>query len=219
MIRAAIFDMDGLLVDSEPLWRQAETKVFRDLGVPITTKSAAETTGLRTDQTVHYWYERYPWKDTTEAEVGSRIDQTVLELIRRLAIPKVGVHEAITACRELDLAIALASSSSPDIITGVVTKLGLEHEFRATHSAEAEVYGKPNPAVYLDTAKKLGLAPEVCVALEDSLNGVISAKSAGMYCIAVPDASERDHPQFSIADRVVDSLLEVTPALIRSLTR
>lgn len=217
MVEAAIFDLDGLLIDSEPLWQEAETNVMKTLGVTLTNEMEKQTTGLRTAETVHLWYTQHPWSGPSEQEVGRQIDQQVLDLIQQKAKPKEGALETVRLCRELGLTLAIASSSSLAIINAAVKKLGIRDSLAAVHSAESDTYSKPNPEVYLDTAKILGVDPRLCLAFEDSLNGVLSAKAATMRCIAVPDPSQRHDPRFGIADVVVDLLLDVTPAMIKAL--
>ncbi len=102
--------------------------------------------------------------------------------------------------------IAIASSSEYSIIQEVVERLDIEKYFPIIHSAEEEQYGKPHPAVYLSACKKIGVIPEECITFEDSLNGVISAKSAKITCIAVPEDVNKGNPKFAIADIILDSL-------------
>jgi HAD superfamily hydrolase (TIGR01509 family) len=215
MVNAVIFDMDGLLIDSEPLWQEAEMAVFGRLGVPITPTAQAQTMGLRTDQTVEYWYRRHPWHSPSRPKVCQQIDEAVIALIKQKGAPMPGALEVVATCEALGLRLALASSSSVAIITATLDKLGLADKFAAIHSADAEPFGKPHPAVYLSTADTLGVHPDECLVLEDSLNGVISAKAASMRCIAVPNPEQRDDTRFGVADLVVSSLTQVTAPVIQ----
>ena len=104
------------------------------------------------------------------------------------------------------------------LIDAVVEKLGLGGQFELTVSAESEALGKPHPAVYLTCAARLGVNPSECVALEDSVNGLVSAKAARMRVIAVPEAAHRDDSRFSLADAVVRSLLDVNERLLDRLS-
>jgi mannitol-1-/sugar-/sorbitol-6-/2-deoxyglucose-6-phosphatase len=104
------------------------------------------------------------------------------------------------------------------LIQAVVEKLGLTGKFELLVSAESEPFGKPHPAVYLRCASRLGLSPSECVALEDSVNGLVSAKAARMRVIAVPEAAHQDDARFCLADAVVPSLLEVDGALLQRLS-
>jgi mannitol-1-/sugar-/sorbitol-6-/2-deoxyglucose-6-phosphatase len=217
MIKAAIFDMDGLLIDSEPLWKEAEVKVFNSIGVPVTHEMTSKTLGMRTDEVVAFWHQRYPWTGHALETIAEEIDSSVLELIAERGQPKPGVHKVIAACMSLNLPMAIASSSTIRVIDAVVSKLGVGHHFLEVHSAQLEPYGKPHPGVYISVADKLGVRPDECAAFEDSPNGVISAKAAKMHCIAVPDPAQRDDKRFGIADMVVGSLNDVTAEMIRSL--
>lgn len=210
--RAAIFDMDGLLIDSEPLWQAAEIEVFAEIGVHLTHAECTQTKGLRIDDTIAYWYARRPWPGPDPREVEARLVQRVGALIARSGRPKPGVAHALGFFKERGCALALATSSGRPLIDAVLARLGLRETFRAVHSAVDEERGKPDPAVYLTTAARLGVPPAACVALEDSSHGVAAAKAAGMACIAVPDTSspERD-PGAGLcrADVALASLLDL----------
>jgi beta-phosphoglucomutase-like phosphatase (HAD superfamily) len=143
--------------------------------------------------------------------------QQSLDLLIRIYTQKKGALEVVTLCKSLGLPIAIASSSSLTIIDAVVTKLGIKNDFKIIHSAEAEALGKPDPAVYLKTAKLLELAPANCLVFEDSISGVRSAKAAGMCCIAVPEEERRADKQYVIADLIVDSLLDITITTIKDM--
>ena len=218
MLRAAIYDMDGLLLDSEPYWVQAELEVLGAVGVPLTPELARETTGMRLDEAVAHWYRRFPWRTHSQPEVVARLTKAAHRLILAHAEAKPGVHESLALFAAEGLRRALASSSPPVLIAAVVDKLGLSGQFELTVSAEAEAFGKPHPAVYLSCAQRLGLSPTECVALEDSVNGLISAKAARMRVIAVPEAAHRNDPRFSLADAVVVSLLDVDARLLHRLS-
>lgn len=206
MIEAVIFDMDGLLIDSEPLWRKAEVKLFNSLGVPLTEEMAYETTGLRTDGVVDYWHKRYPWKSPGLDEVCKMLEEEVIKLVKDKGEAKPGVNKAFELCTDAGLPIAIASSSPMELITTVLDKLELSSSVKAIGSAHNEDFGKPHPAVYISTAKKLGIRPEHCLAFEDSVNGVLSAKAARMKCIAVPEPENQGDKRYGIADIVLSSL-------------
>jgi len=206
MIKAIIFDMDGLLIDSEPLWEEAELSVFTKVGVPLTPEMTKQTMGLRVDEVVQYWHSRYPWKNTPLMEVEALIVKTVIELIKAKGQAKQGVHGIIDVFQKCDLPMAIASSSSMEIINAVVEKFSLQEYMQVIYSAEHEAFGKPHPGVYITAAQKLGVQPEECLAFEDSPNGVLAAKAAKMKCIAVPDLKLKEDKRFCIADKVLDSL-------------
>jgi len=217
MLRAAIYDMDGLLLDSEPYWVQAEMDVLGGVGVPLTEALARETTGMRLDEAVAHWYGRFPWTGQSQGDVLARLTRAAHHLILAHAVAKPGVQESLALFTRLGIRRALASSSPLSLIRAVVDKLGLQGHFEITVSAESEAHGKPHPAVYLTCAGQLGLLPAECVALEDSVNGLTSAKAAGMHVIAVPEAAHRTDAAYRAADVVVDSLLQVDQPLLEGL--
>lgn len=216
MIEAVIFDMDGLLIDSEPLWQEAEVDVFNKVGVPLTVEMTPQTMGLRTDEVVSYWHKRHPWDTPSQQEVSQQIDETVIELIRQKGVAKEGVQEAVSLCKEAGLPVAIASSSPMLLITTVLEKLGIADQIDAVHSAHDEAYGKPHPAVYISTAETLGIQPAHCLAFEDSANGVLSAKAAKMKCIAIPEPDSRNDKRFGIADILLHSLVDFTPEMLKN---
>lgn len=216
-MRAVIFDMDGLLVDSEPLWVRAEIEIFGEVGVVLGEEDCALTKGLRTDDVIAYWHRRRPWDGRTPAEVEARLIARVAELVRDEGRALPGVAEAIAVAREGGRRLALASSSPLVIIDATLERLGLAQTFEVVQSAQTEPLGKPHPGIFLRTAEQLAVPAVECLVLEDSLTGVIAAKAARMTCIAVPF----DHPghdaRFAVADAVVGSLVDVTAALIATL--
>jgi mannitol-1-/sugar-/sorbitol-6-/2-deoxyglucose-6-phosphatase len=216
-LRAAIYDMDGLLLDSEPYWVEAEAEVLGGVGVPITPELARETTGMRLDEVVAHWFRRFPWKGQSQGDVVARLTRAAHALILAKAAAKPGVRESLAFFERHGIRRALASSSPLILIDGVVEKLGLSGQFELTVSAEGEAYGKPHPAVYLTCAQRLGLPPTACVALEDSVNGLVSAKAARMRVIAVPEAAQHADPRFALADVVVKSLLDIDERLWKQL--
>lgn len=217
MIEAVIFDMDGLLIDSEPLWREAEVRIFKKLGVPLTIEMAGQTMGMRTDEVVNYWHRKYPWDTPSQKSVSQGLDKTVIEIIRARGQAKEGVKEAIAVCESLGLPIAIASSSPTILIKTVLEKLEIANKIQTIHSAHDEKYGKPHPAVYIKTATELGIHPEHCLAFEDSANGVISAKAAKMKCIAIPERQFLGDKRFGIADIIIPSLLDFSPHMLADL--
>ncbi|MFM9106967.1 MAG: hexitol phosphatase HxpB, partial [Chloroflexota bacterium] len=206
MADAVIFDMDGLLIDSEPFWRLAEVEALSAVGVPIDDDQARLTTGLRTDEVVEHWYAQYPWQGPTRQEVGARIIRGVIDLVRERGEALPGVGETLDGLAAAGYPLAIASSSASETLDAVLERLGIRAYFRVVQSAEHEPYGKPHPAVYIEAARRLGVAPTRCVAFEDSPNGVVAAKAARMRCIAVPDHALAEDARFRIADAVLPSL-------------
>lgn len=218
-VRAVIFDLDGLLIDSEPLWREGESRIFRSLGMPVEPEDIRATMGMRLDEAVAYWHAHHPWRDGhTHQEVMAMVEAEMVRLIRERGEPLPGARQAIALARELGLRTAIASSSTAPVIDAALDRIGVRDLVEVVRSAADEPYGKPHPAVYLTTAALLGVPPRACLAFEDSVAGVIAAKAAGMTCVAVPDAHTRTRPEMGAADEVLGSLTEVTPEFYRRYT-
>lgn len=215
-IQAVIFDMDGVLIDSEPLWQRVEYEVLSALGVPVTIATIQQTTGLRIDQCVDYWYHKAPWPDYDNATVSQTIVDRVASDILIRGEAMLGVHEAIAHCQALGLKIGLATSSFYTIIEAVLTKLGLSDQFMAVQSAEGLAYGKPHPEVYLNCAKALGIDPRYCLAIEDSFNGLIAARAANMQTVAIPTPEQRGDAKWVVAHHQAESLLALAQILTAS---
>jgi mannitol-1-/sugar-/sorbitol-6-/2-deoxyglucose-6-phosphatase len=209
VLEAAIFDMDGVLVDSEPIWQDVETELLGRLGVPLTKELCRQTMGFRVNEAVAFWYERHPWTGPSVDEVADQLVEGVIAAIGARGEPMAGVEDAIAFLRGRGLRLAIASSSYYRVIDAVLERCGLADAFEVVHSAQDEPVGKPDPAVYLTAAAKLGVAPSACVALEDSPNGVVSATRAGMTCIAIPEPGTEDDPRFGDAAVVLSSLADL----------
>lgn len=209
MLQACIFDMDGVLLDSEPFWRQAEIEVFATVGLHLTEEDCMETMGIRIDEVVAWRHHQKPWAEPSQAVICERIVDRMVELVRERAKPLPGVYEALDFVRSQGLKLALASSSSTRLIRAVLEGLGLLDAFPIVHSAETEEYGKPHPAVFLTTAGLLGVPPTGCLVIEDSFNGVLAAKAARMTVVAIPEPAVADDPRFVIADARLRSLEEL----------
>lgn len=206
--QGAIFDMDGLLVDSEPLWHQAEVEILGGLGVPIAAADVRHTKGMFVREVAGFWYGRHPWPGPSPDDVAHRVVDRVMALVVERGRLQPGVDRAIGLCRGHGLPLAVASSSEHRLIDVVLERFGLGGDFPVRCSAEDEHYGKPHPAVFLSTAAALGAAPERCLVWEDAPAGVLAAKAARMTCVAVPAAEDAAHPWFLVADAVLGSLEE-----------
>lgn len=203
MIEAVIFDMDGLLIDSEPFWRRAEIAVFKTVGIDLSEEDCRETMGYRLNEVVDLWYSREPWTVKSKIQIEDQILAHVQNLIETEGISLNGVMETIALCQELNLKMAIASSSAMPLIKATVKRLGLENRFDVLHSAEHEEFGKPHPAVFIHTAKKLGVRNENCLVFEDSFHGMVAGLAAKMKVIAVPEVSDK---RFGAAHLILDQL-------------
>lgn len=207
-IEAIIFDMDGLLVDSEPLWQKAEIEVFKTVNIELTLENCHETTGMPTLDVVNYWYKKLPWSEKSVEEINAALLKKAAELIAAAINPMPGVEKLLLKSRQMGLKIGLASASPMNIIEVVLTKLNLFGYFDFYHSAMLEKKNKPDPAVYLTVAQKLETPITKCLILEDSGNGVKGAVASQAVVVAVPSVYEFEDSKFNIANYKIHSLLE-----------
>ncbi len=208
MINAAIFDLDGVLIDSEPLWKEAEQKIFKTVGLILTNEMCRQTTGLDCIDTVRHWYNYKPWKGKKHEELRDEIYIEFKNLIRTKGRLKKDVEKALMIIREKNIPLAVASSSPMDIILTVLDTFKLENEFNTIYSSESEKLGKPHPAVYISTARLLNVNPVKCMAFEDSFYGALSAKSARMKVVAILEKEDYDNPKFNFVDLRLGSFKE-----------
>jgi len=167
MIQAAIFDMDGLLIDSEPMWQLAEKHVFTAVGVNVTDELAAQTAAMTTREVTQFWYRHCPWSGQSLDQVETAVVDHVESLIRKYGKPMIGVTDILDFFQRRQIKIGLATNSPARLMPIILNKLGIGHYFDAISSAEDEHKGKPDPAVYLSTAIKLNVDPAHCLAFED----------------------------------------------------
>ncbi|HVC05257.1 MAG TPA: hexitol phosphatase HxpB [Candidatus Acidoferrales bacterium] len=213
--KACVFDMDGVLIDTEPVWRQVEFDVFARVGVMLTDEQLRNTWGMRIEEVVDHWYQERPWNGIRPHAVQREIVREMVEYVRQQGVPMVGALEAIETARSIGLRIAIASSSSRELIDAVVDRLGIAALVDAICTADDEERGKPDPGVYLSAAQALDVIPSRCVAIEDSPVGVSAAVAAGMRCIGVRSHGDLSG-DISHAHVVLDSLVEITPAMLLS---
>lgn len=211
-LAAVIFDLDGLLVDTEPLWHEAEVDVLGALGVPLERHQTRFTKGMFVNEVVRYWYQRYPWPSPDVDQVARAVAEAVQVLATQRGHLRPGATAVIEAAGARSLGAAVASSSPMAYIEAVLGSVGLADTFAVVRSAEVEPFGKPHPGVFLAAAADLEVPPERCLVFEDAPAGVLAAKSARMRCVAVPDPEDRSRPELGLADLVLSSLEEMDEA-------
>lgn len=216
--KAAIFDMDGLLIDSEPFWRASHMAAVADHGVQITEDEVRLMAGRRTDEVVGHWRKTYDLNHITSDDLEARVVAKVIESIKLNGKELPGVKKIIKLLKSHDIPMAVASSSAPEIINVVLEKLVLHQHIQLAYSAKYEKFGKPHPGVFLTTAKKLGVQPADCLVFEDALSGVKAAKAAGMKCIAVPEKDNLNKQEMAtLADLIIPSLKDINWTTITKL--
>ncbi len=204
-----IYDMDGLIINTEPHWRTAIVRVFGTVGLQLTDEDGGETTGQRFDEVVEHWWNKQPWETKTKQQVHDEVIDEMENAIMHHAEAMKGVLASLEYFKGKGVRIALASSSAMRLIKATVKKLEIEQYFDLLVSAEHETHGKPHPAVFIRTAETLGVSVHRCLVLEDSYYGLLAAKSAKMKCVLVPDAINFDDVRFGIADWKIKSLEEI----------
>lgn len=212
--KAILFDLVGLLVDSEPLWDEAKRRTFAPLGIELTASMQSQTTGMRQHDMVDYWYRASPWIGPTVSTVARTVIAEMRNVIDEEGVVLMdGAREALTFTRGAGFVTAVVSSSPFEVIETVLIKADLLEAVPSFFSAEDDEHGKPHPAVYLRAAGSLGVDPQACVAVEDSVHGVISGKAATMSVVAVPLSAELEDRRFGVADRVISSLHSLPKAV------
>ncbi len=200
--KAVIFDMDGVIIDSEKLWKQAEKEIFSSLGVTVTDEHSEVTKSMTTSAVTRFWFDKFPWQNISLDTVEQMVISRVTQLIDTEDCEINGVKEFIEKLKARNYKIGLATNSPNNIIPIVLQKLDALLLFDTVSSAEFELNGKPDPAIYLTTAAKLNVPAFNCVAIEDSYSGMLAAKKAGMTVIAFTNGNTEIN--FDIADFKID---------------
>jgi beta-phosphoglucomutase family hydrolase len=211
---AVIFDMDGVLVNTEPIYAAVEQKNFRKLGLSILEEEHKTFQGTATDSMWQDLKKKYAIKETVE-ELVQMTNSIVTPYFASLHTIETmpGVELLLKGLKNKEIPLALASSSYPDVIDIILHKTGMKDYFDAVIDGQMAGTSKPEPDIFLLAAKILDVLPERCIVIEDSENGIKAAKLAGMYCIAYagPGTELQDQSQ---ADMVIDSFDELADSLL-----
>jgi HAD superfamily hydrolase (TIGR01509 family) len=213
MIAAVVFDLDGVLLQSEEVWDAVRERYVRDHGGRYDEDVQRAMMGMSAPEWSRFLHEEAGVPEDP-GTINRQVVALMLEAYRR-ELPLL--PGAVSAVRRAAAAfpLALASSSNREVFEAVLELAGLTDCFRATVSSEEVERGKPAPDVYLEAARRLEVAPKRCAAIEDSHAGIRSAKAAGMRVLAIPNASyPPDEEALALADEVVDSLDDLTPERI-----
>jgi HAD superfamily hydrolase (TIGR01509 family) len=217
MIKAVIFDMDGLLIDSEPFWQPAQVTAFKTVGIELTQADLHSHMGRRIEENIDHQYHKHPWEGPSRKDIEAMIVDQVIASVKREGKLRPGARKALDLCRGESLPMAIASSSSAEIIDTVLNTLDIRGYFKLVYSADNETHGKPHPGVFVTTAELLGVPAQACLVFEDSPSGVLAAKAAKMRCVAVPEPGVKDNPFIRTADIIIDSLEEFNAAMLGKL--
>ena len=213
MTDAVVFDLDGVLLDSEQVWDEVRERLVRERGAHWHEGAQREMMGMSSVEWSQYMHDELGLAGPPEAisaEVVRRMEERY-----RSRLPLIdGAREAVERLAGR-WPLGLASSSNREVIDLVLELSGLAQFFRVTISSEEVARGKPAPDVYLEAARRLEVRPEGCVAVEDSENGIRSAKAAGMRVVAIPNPHYRPRDEaLALADVTLDSLAELTPSTV-----
>lgn len=214
---AVIFDMDGLLIDSEPLWAKAERMVFSSVGVELSGALCKRTAAMTTREVTEFWYERFPWEHKSIEAIENEVIDCVDELIKQDGQPMLGVNQILSYFHERNYKIGLSTNAPFRLIDTVLNKLEIAEYFHAVSSSEHVERGKPDPAVYLATLQKLDVYSDRCLAFEDSTSGVVAAKAAGIKTVVVPPLHDFNNPKFYLADIKLRTLLDFQDRVVTLL--
>lgn len=216
-LNTVIFDMDGLLIDSEPLWKEAAEALFATYGKQLTTEQYLSTTGLRTNEFLAHWFRHFNLQEAEIKNAESTIIRDVIKLVQQKGKPMPGVQHIFNVFGERNFKIGLASSSPQELIDLVVDLIGIKKYIQAISSAADMAYGKPHPEVYLNCAEKLRAIPMECICFEDSFNGMIAAKAAKMKCVVVPSLQDNKNKVWEAADLKISTLINFNGLLLDSI--
>lgn len=215
-MRAAIFDMDGVLIDSEHLHWRAEQETMAEFGVTIAESELKKFAGTRAEVMFEIFIRQYQLP-TTFAALYPRHEARLIQLFQNQLRTTTGIHTVLQTLSSRSIAMAVASSSSLPLIEVALHQTNLAGYFQAIVSGTQVPNSKPAPDIFLEAARRLGVPPENCVVFEDSVVGVQSAKAAGMYCVGYenPDALS---VHLEAADLVIQDWAELDLSVISAFT-
>ena len=210
--RAVVFDLDGVLWDGEPLYHEAFNVVLAPYGHSISDDDYGNIIGHSVESAWQWVRERFDL-DESPGRFYRAYDEAVLRLLQRPADPLPGVRDLLAELRKRGLPLGLASASLRQWVDATLRSLKLEDAFDAVVSASEVERAKPAPDLYLTAAKRLGVRPAACLAVEDTATGIAAAKAAGMFAVQVRAASTA-LPPLAEADLVIDDFSQLDLSLL-----
>jgi beta-phosphoglucomutase family hydrolase len=212
--KAVIWDMDGVIADTGPYHRSAWQKVFRKRGVKFTKKDFRRNFGQRNDTIIRNTLGEQISQGEIDA-IAREKEETFRKVARQRIKPFPGAVELLQSLRKHGFKVALASSAPIENIQLITEGLGISNYFQSIVTGRDVSEGKPSPQGFLLAAQRLGVKPESCIVIEDAVAGVVAAKRAGMYCLAITNT----HPRGSLkeADLIIDTLEAVTASDLEKL--
>jgi HAD superfamily hydrolase (TIGR01509 family) len=213
VIDAVVFDLDGVLLDSEQVWDEAREQLAKERGGRWHPQAQRDMMGMSSTEWSRYMYETIGLPEPP-GEINREVVERLAAIYREHLPAIPGSREAVERLAAR-WPLGLASSSNRELIDLALKLLGVKHLFAATVSSEEVARGKPAPDVYLEAARRLGVEPTHAAAVEDSNNGILAAKAAGMRVLAIPNRHFPPDPEaLEQADVVLDSLAELTPEAV-----
>ncbi|HBH50235.1 MAG TPA: hexitol phosphatase HxpB [Bacteroidales bacterium] len=206
MIQGIIFDLDGTLIDSEPLWQEAEIMVFEGEGLSLTREDCLKTKGLPSIEAVKFWHDKLINPKKEAALLTQELNHAVISIMKEKGKLKPGVLHMLDYWKSKGLPMGIASASSMAHIKTVVDKFNLHPYFDLIYSGDFEQFGKPHPGIYISACNKLKMDPVYSVAIEDSFNGILAAKSARMKVVALLDEGQHNDSVYDFSDLKIESL-------------
>lgn len=218
---AAIFDLDGLLVNTDPeIWLESMHQVASAYHVPISIELLQHTRGLRIYEVTQFWDQYFGWKDVVKAKsIAEDIIDTVIYNTHNKGRLMPGVIEILETLKHENIKMAVSTSSPKRLTDSVLQFFNIEKFFQTVNTADFCIFGKPHPEVYLKSAESLGVDSWRCVAFEDSVNGMVAAKAARMITVVAPEPVQYDLPQFGLADKKIKSLVDFSFSDYKMLMR
>lgn len=215
-MKAVIFDMDGVIIDSEPIHFEVDMQTMREFGVNISKDELNKYVGTTNEYMLNDLINKYKIQKSIKEILEYKMELT----IRRIKETKInaisGIHELLISLKHNNIKTAIGSSSPKELIITVIEKFQLGKYFNCIVSGDEVKEGKPKPDIYLEVSKRIGVNPEECIVIEDSRNGVLAAKNAGMKCFGFRNVNSGNQ-DLSKADIIVDSIRNIYIEIIKVL--